>query len=133
MSGPRAVPREAERSATAQPPLAGIRVLDIATLGAGPWFATRLADFGADVIKVEHPAKGDPMRLLGWFEQDVPLWWKVDSRNKRCMTLDLKTPQGQRIVRNLAKSIDLLVENFRPGTLRDGTSATRNSAARTRG
>ena len=57
------------------------------------------------------------MRLLGWFDQDVPLWWKVDSRNKRCMTLDLKTPEGQRIVRDLAKSTDLLVENFRPGTL----------------
>ena len=118
MSQPRAVTRD-EQSDTvaARLPLAGIRVLDIATLGAGPWLATRLADFGADVIKVEHPAKGDPMRLLGWFDDDVPLWWKVDSRNKRSMTLDLKTPEGQRIVRELAKDVDFLVENFRPGTL----------------
>jgi formyl-CoA transferase len=111
------VPRDEERSST-QPrlPLAGIRVLDIATLGAGPWLATRLADFGADVIKVEHP-EGDPMRLLGELDAGVPLWWKVDSRNKRCMTLDLKTPEGQRIVRALVRDVDLLVENFRPGTL----------------
>ena len=62
----------------------------------GPWLGTRLADFGADVLKVEHPSTGDPMRLLGWFDRDVPLWWKVDARNKRCLTLDLKRPTGSR-------------------------------------
>ncbi|MCI0635837.1 MAG: CoA transferase, partial [Actinobacteria bacterium] len=98
-------------------PLEGVKVIDIATLGAGPWLGTRLADFGADVIKVEHPSAGDPMRLLGWFDGDVPLWWKVDARNKRCMTLDLKTPEGQRIVTQLARDADVLIENFRPGTL----------------
>jgi formyl-CoA transferase len=98
-------------------PLEGVRVVDIATLGAGPWLATRLADFGADVVKVEHPAGGDPMRLLGWFEGDVPLWWKIDSRNKRCITADLKQPEGQEIVKRLVRDADVLVENFRPGTL----------------
>ena len=98
-------------------PLAGVRVVDVATLGAGPWLATRLADFGADVVKVEHPSAGDPMRLLGWFDGGVPLWWKIDARNKRTITLDLKAPDGQRILRDLLREADVLVENFRPGTL----------------
>lgn len=98
-------------------PLSGVRVLDIATLGAGPWLATRLADFGADVIKVEHPAIGDPMRRLGSFDNDVPLWWKADQRNKRCMNVDLKTPEGQQIIREIVRDVDVIVENFRPGTL----------------
>jgi crotonobetainyl-CoA:carnitine CoA-transferase CaiB-like acyl-CoA transferase len=98
-------------------PLDGVRVLDVATLGAGPWLATRLADFGADVLKVEHPSAGDPMRLLGWFDGDVPLWWKLDARNKRSMTLDLKSPKGQRILKMLAREVDVVVENFRPGTM----------------
>jgi crotonobetainyl-CoA:carnitine CoA-transferase CaiB-like acyl-CoA transferase len=107
---------EQQRALAPRLPLTGIRVLDVATLGAGPWLATRLADFGADVIKVEHP-DGDPLRLLGEFDGDVPLWWKVDSRNKRCMTLDLGSPAGQQIVRELVRNVDFLVENFRPGTL----------------
>jgi crotonobetainyl-CoA:carnitine CoA-transferase CaiB-like acyl-CoA transferase len=98
-------------------PLDGVRVIDIATLGAGPWLGTRLADFGAEVIKVEHPSAGDPMRLLGWFDGDVPLWWKVDARNKRTMTLDLKNPDGADILRRLVRDADVLIENFRPGTL----------------
>jgi formyl-CoA transferase len=98
-------------------PLKGVKVVDIATLGAGPWLATRLADFGAEVVKVEHPSAGDPIRLLGWFDGDVPLWWKIDSRNKRCITADLKQPEGQEIVKRLVRDADVLVENFRPGTL----------------
>jgi formyl-CoA transferase len=98
-------------------PLEGVKVVDVATLGAGPWLATRLADFGADVVKVEHPSAGDPMRLLGWFDEGVPLWWKIDSRNKRCITADLKQPDGQEVVRRLVRDADVLVENFRPGTL----------------
>jgi crotonobetainyl-CoA:carnitine CoA-transferase CaiB-like acyl-CoA transferase len=98
-------------------PLEGVKVVDVATLGAGPWLATRLADFGADVVKVEHPSAGDPMRLLGWFDEGVPLWWKIDARNKRCITADLKQPDGQDILRRLAHDADVLVENFRPGTL----------------
>jgi crotonobetainyl-CoA:carnitine CoA-transferase CaiB-like acyl-CoA transferase len=98
-------------------PLEGVKVVDVATLGAGPWLATRLADFGADVVKVEHPSAGDPMRLLGWFDDGVPLWWKIHSRNKRCITADLKQPDGQDILRRLVRDADVLVENFRPGTL----------------
>jgi len=98
-------------------PLEGVKVVDIATLGAGPWLATRLADFGADVVKVEHPSAGDPLRRLGWFDGGVPLWWKVDARNKRCITADLKQPEGQDVVRRLVRQADVLVENFRPGTL----------------
>jgi formyl-CoA transferase len=98
-------------------PLAGVKVIDVATLGAGPWLGTRLADFGADVLKVEHPESGDPMRLLGWFDSGVPLWWKIDARNKRCLTLDLKASEGQLILKRLARDADVLIENFRPGTL----------------
>ena len=98
-------------------PLAGVRVLDVATLGAGPWMATRLADFGADVLKIEHPASGDPMRTLGNFSDGVSLWWKVDQRNKSSMSLDLKQPEGQAILKQLVAGADVLVENFRPGTL----------------
>jgi formyl-CoA transferase len=98
-------------------PLTGIKVIDVATLGAGPWMATRLADFGADVLKIEHPESGDPLRTIGWFDGEVPLWWKVDARNKRCMTLDLKSDQGREILLELVSDADVLVENFRPGTL----------------
>ncbi len=98
-------------------PLEGVKAVDIATLGAGPWLATRLADFGADVLKVEHPRSGDPMRLLGSSEGETSLWWKADNRNKRCLTLDLKTPEGQRVLKQLVRDADVLVENFRPGTL----------------
>src|SRR5436309_3249264 len=99
---------------TTQLPLDGVKVVDMATLGAGPWLATRLADFGADVIKVERPGAGDPLRQLGRFEGDVPLWWKADGRNKRCITLDLKTDGGQAILKRLAADADVLAENFRP-------------------
>jgi crotonobetainyl-CoA:carnitine CoA-transferase CaiB-like acyl-CoA transferase len=98
-------------------PLEGVKVVDVATLGAGPWLATRLADFGADVIKVERPGAGDPLRQLGRFEGDVPLWWKADGRNKRSITLDVKTDEGQAILKRLVADADVLVENFRPGTL----------------
>jgi crotonobetainyl-CoA:carnitine CoA-transferase CaiB-like acyl-CoA transferase len=98
-------------------PLRGVKVIDLATLGAGPWLATRLADFGADVVKVERPGAGDPLRQLGHSDGDVPLWWKAGGRNKRCITVDLKADEGQEIVRRLAADADVLVENFRPGTL----------------
>jgi len=98
------------------PPLAGLRVLDVATLFAGPLAATFLGDFGADVVKIEHP-KGDPVRLHGPTKDGVPLWWKVVGRNKRAVTLDLSKPAGQALLRELLKSADVLVENFRPGTL----------------
>ena len=111
--------RPADPGASTEPrlPLAGVRVLDVATLGAGPWMATRLADFGADVLKIEQPAAGDPMRTLGTMADGVSLWWKVDQRNKTSMSLNLREPEGQRILKELVADADVLVENFRPGTL----------------
>ncbi len=96
--------------------LEGIRVLDVSTLFAGPLAATILSDFGADVIKVEHP-RGDPVRYHGYTKDGVPLWWKMLSRNKRTVTLNLSTVEGQDILCRLIEEADVLVENFRPGTL----------------
>jgi crotonobetainyl-CoA:carnitine CoA-transferase CaiB-like acyl-CoA transferase len=97
-------------------PLKGIRVLDISTVYAAPITAMLLGDYGADVIKVEHP-RGDPARSHGANKDGHGLWWKVISRNKRCVTLNLGTPEGQQILRDLVVDADVLVENFRPGVL----------------
>ncbi len=96
--------------------LEGIRILDVSTLFAGPLAATILSDFGADVIKVEHP-RGDPVRHHGYSKDGVPLWWKMLSRNKRTVTLNLSTAEGQDIMCRLVEDSDVLIENFRPGTL----------------
>ena len=96
--------------------LAGLRVLDVSTLFAGPLAATMLGDFGAEVIKVEHP-KGDPVRYHGASKDGVGLWGKVVGRNKRGITLYLGSPEGQEVFRRLVASADVVVENFRPGTL----------------
>ena len=98
-------------------PLAGLRVLDVSTIVAGPLLCTFLGDFGADVIKVEHPARGDDLRRHGPSKNGVPLWWKMISRNKRTVTLYLGSPDGQELFRKLAATADVIVENFRPGTL----------------
>ncbi|MEX0832749.1 MAG: CoA transferase [Actinomycetota bacterium] len=98
-------------------PLEGIRVIDIATVIAGPGVCARLGDFGADVIKVEHPKIGDTTRNLGWKVQDIALWWKHISRNKRPITLNLSHPEGQELLLRLVDTADVLVESFRPGTL----------------
>jgi crotonobetainyl-CoA:carnitine CoA-transferase CaiB-like acyl-CoA transferase len=95
------------------PPLRGMRVLDLATLFAGPTAAMLLGDYGADVVKVEHPRKPDPSRGHG----PDGLWWKVLGRNKRAITLDLSTPEGQDLLVRLAATADVIIENFRPGTL----------------
>ncbi|HJP65761.1 MAG TPA: CoA transferase [Actinomycetota bacterium] len=97
--------------------LEGIRVLDIGTVIAGPGIAARLGDFGADVIKVEHPRSGDTSRTMGWSVDGVALWWKWVGRNKRPVTLDLSHPKGQELLLRLAETADVLVESFRPGTL----------------
>lgn len=97
-------------------PLAGLRVLDVATLFAGPVIATLLADFGADVIKVEHP-RGDALRTFGWQKNGLSLWWALISRNKRCVTLNLGRPRGQDLLKQLVADADVLIENFRPGTM----------------
>ena len=98
-------------------PLKDIRVLDVATFIAGPFCATLLAEFGADVIKVEMPGRGDPMRQMGQEHNGVGLTWAQEARNRRGITCDLRRPEGQRLVIELAKQCDVLVENFRPGTM----------------
>lgn len=97
-------------------PLAGLRVIDASSIFAGPIVATTLGDFGADVVKVEHPS-GDSLRKIGYRKGEVPLWWKVVSRNKRCITLNFSKPRGQALMKRLVRDADVLVENFRPGTM----------------
>nr|WP_275549038.1 CoA transferase [Streptomyces lavendulae] len=97
--------------------LDGLRVLDLATLFAGPMAATLLGDFGAEVIKVEHPGRPDPSRGHGPAKDGVGLWWKVLGRNKRAITLDLSRPGGRATLLRLAATADVVIENFRPGTL----------------
>ncbi|MBI2708177.1 MAG: CoA transferase [Actinobacteria bacterium] len=109
-----------DRAAETVPgPLADLRVVDCATVVAGPGCARYLADFGADVIKVERPGTGDTTRAMGWRDprDDVTLWWKLMGRGKRTVTLDLKDPFDVERMRRLVDSADVLVENFRPGTL----------------
>jgi crotonobetainyl-CoA:carnitine CoA-transferase CaiB-like acyl-CoA transferase len=98
-------------------PLSGVRVLDVSTILAGPLCCQILGDFGADVVKIEHPAGGDNMRGHGASKDGIPLWWKEISRNKRTVALDLKAPGGADVFRRLAAEADIVVENFRPGTL----------------
>jgi crotonobetainyl-CoA:carnitine CoA-transferase CaiB-like acyl-CoA transferase len=104
-------------NAPSSAPLSGLRVLDLATLFAGPLAATLLGDFGADVVKVEHPTKPDPSRGHGPAKDGVGLWWKLLGRNKRNITLDLSAPRGRDTLLRLARDADVVVENFRPGTL----------------
>lgn len=99
------------------PPLEGLRVLDTSTVLAGPLCAQILGDYGADVIKIEHPSRGDSMRGHGHSKNGQGLWWKMLSRNKRTVGLYLGDPDGAEIFRKLADTVDVLVENFRPGTL----------------
>jgi crotonobetainyl-CoA:carnitine CoA-transferase CaiB-like acyl-CoA transferase len=98
-------------------PLAGIRVLDVSTILAGPLCCQILGDFGAEVIKIEHPRYGDNMRGHGVQKDGVPLWWKEVSRNKRTVAVNLGQPDGAEVLRTLAATAHVLVENFRPGTL----------------
>ena len=93
----------------------GIKVIDAANLFAGPLAATILGDFGAEVLKVEHP-RGDPSRSHGFSRDGVGLWWKMLGRNKRCVTLNLSKPEGQEIFKRLAGDADVVIESFRPGT-----------------
>ncbi|MDX6738255.1 CoA transferase [Actinocorallia sp. A-T 12471] len=98
-------------------PLAGVRVLDVSTILAGPLCAQILGDFGADVVKVEHPDKPDGMRGHGKSKDGHPLWWKEVGRNKRTVGLKLSDPEGAALLLRLAETADVLIENFRPGTL----------------
>jgi crotonobetainyl-CoA:carnitine CoA-transferase CaiB-like acyl-CoA transferase len=102
---------------SSQGPLRGLRILDLSTVIAGPWASTLLADLGAEVLKVELPGAGDGLRALAPHKDGVPLWWKVTNRNKRGITLDLRTERGRELLARLLPDYDVLVENFRPGTL----------------
>ncbi len=96
-------------------PLKGIRVVEMGQLIAGPFCGQLLGDMGAEVIKIEPPGKGDPMR--DWGRGDYPLWWEVVSRNKKSVSANLRVPEGQALARKLIATADILIENFRPGTL----------------
>jgi len=98
-------------------PLHGVRVLELGSLIAGPFCAKTLADFGAEVIKVEPPGDGDPLRRWRRMRNGTSLWWQVQSRNKKSVTVDLRQADGQEIVRGLAARADIVIENFRPGAL----------------
>lgn len=100
-----------------QDALAGLKVLELGQLIAGPFAAKTLADFGADVLKVEPPGVGDPLRNWRLLRDGTSVWWQIQSRNKRSISLDLRKPKGQEIVRTLLCEADVLIENFRPGTL----------------
>src|ERR671937_2326831 len=102
--------------AAGRAPLEGIRVLDLGTVYAAPISAMLLGDYGADVVKVEHPS-GDPARTHGYGKDGHGLWWKVIARNKRTVTLNLGHPRGQELLKRLAADADVLIENFRPGVL----------------
>jgi crotonobetainyl-CoA:carnitine CoA-transferase CaiB-like acyl-CoA transferase len=99
--------------------LADLRVLELGTLLAGPFCGQILGDMGAEVIKIEPPGQGDPMRVWGRHDdtQGPSLWWAVVSRNKKAITLDLRQPEGQQVLKELVAEADFLLENFRPGTL----------------
>jgi len=98
-------------------PLAGLKVIELGQLIAGPFAAKTLADFGAEVIKIEAPGAGDPLRKWRLLKDGTSVWWQVQSRNKRSVALDLKQPEAQDIVRKLVLEADVLIENFRPGAM----------------
>lgn len=102
---------------TNQLPLQDLRVLELGTLIAGPFSGRLLGDFGAELIKVEPPGKSDPMRNWGNSKEGTGLWWPVQSRNKKSITLNLRDEEGQKILKELVKQTDIIIENFRPGTM----------------
>ena len=98
--------------------LDGLSVLDLATFVAAPFCATLLGEFGAEVIKVEQPGRGDDLRRLGTpVREGLSYWWLVESRNKKSITCNLRVPEGQALIKRLAAATDVVAENFRPGTL----------------
>jgi len=101
--------------AEGQGALAGIRVIEIGQLIAGPFCGQLLGDMGAEVIKIEPPGGGDPMRK--WGQGEVKTWWQVIARNKKSVSINLRMAEGQEIVRRLAAGADILIENFKPGTI----------------
>ena len=107
----------ASAPATPKGPLAGIKVLELGTLIAGPFCSRMLAEFGAEVIKIEAPGEGDPIRKWRVLKDGNSLWWYVQSRNKKSVTLNMKDPRAREIARKLALDADIVIENYRPGVL----------------
>jgi len=98
-------------------PLDGVKVLELGSLIAGPFAGRLFGDFGAEVIKVEPPKVGDPLRKWRLLKDGTSLWWFVQSRNKKCITLNLRSKEGSEIIKKLAREVDIIIENFKPGTL----------------
>jgi len=98
-------------------PLEGLRVLEMGQLLAGPFTSVLLAWFGAEVIKIEPPVTGDPLRSWRTLYKGTSLWWYILGRNKKCVTFNLRVPKGQDIIRKLVKEVDVVLENFKPGTM----------------
>ena len=109
----------AQKEMMSQPALKGVRVLELGTFISAPFAAALLGDFGADVIKIELPGQGDPMRTLGEYPpgSDSSFWWSSMGRNKRSVALDIRRPEGRDVLGELIKTANILIENFRPGTL----------------
>jgi formyl-CoA transferase len=110
-------PNQSAAAVSQRAALAGLKVLELGQLIAGPFAAKTLADFGAEVIKIEAPGTGDPLRKWRMLKDGTSVWWQVQSRNKRSLALDLRTAEGQAIVRKLVLEADVLIENFRPGAM----------------
>ena len=115
---------------TGDGPLAGIRVLELGSFIAGPFAGRLLADLGADVIKIESPGPGDPMRRWGTMLDGRSIWWSALARGKRLVAIDLRRPEGRGVARRLAVSCDVVLENFTPGRLRSGDWAMSSFDAR---
>ena len=98
-------------------PLSGIKVLELGQLIAGPFAGKMLGEFGAEVIKIEPPGAGDPLRKWRLLKNGTSVWWQVQSRNKRSVAIDLRMPEGQALCRQLAAEADVIIENFKPGTM----------------
>ena len=120
IDGPRYIVQAMNRPSSSIPPtgpLAGMKVIELGQLIAGPFAGKTLGDFGADVIKIEPPGDGDPLRKWRMLHEGTSVWWQVQSRNKRSVVLDLRTDEGRADVRKLAAEADVLIENFKPGTM----------------
>ena len=102
---------------TNRKPLDGIRILELGNIVAAPFAGKILSEFGAEVIKVEEPTKGDPLRNWRVMDKETSVWWYVQGRNKKSITVNLREKEGQDIVRKLVKKVDVVLENFKPGTL----------------
>ena len=105
-------------------PLEGVKVIELGQLIAGPFAGKMFAEFGAEVIKIEAPKGGDPLRAWRKLHNGTSLWWYVQGRNKKSVTVDMRRAEGQDVVRRLAKDADVVLENFRPGTMEKWDWAT---------